>query len=152
MFKQKPFPASIVVLLILMILHLVGSYYSLYWVYPWYDILAHIGSGLWIALTLLWLASVLGQINSLKEYKTKTFLIALLSAILIGVIWEIMEKVSGASAPNSIGYRLDTAMDIVNDGLGGLLAFWYFVRRARRVDNTAEVLHPFYNQTGIIKS
>ncbi len=152
MFKQKPFPASLIVLVILIALHGVGSYYSLYWRFSWYDVLVHIFSGLWIALILLWLASVLGQINSLKEYKVKSFLIAFVSAVLIGVIWELVENYGQITYTNMQGYGLDTALDILNDALGGILAYLYFVKKRKQPIQEVEIMHPFYNQTGIIKS
>ncbi len=152
MFKQKPFYFSLVVLIILITLHAVGSYYSWYWVYSWFDVVVHIVSGLWVSLVMLWLASVLGQINSLKEYKVKSFLIAFLSAVLFGVVWEIFENISQTTFTNASGYSLNTAMDILNDGLGGILAYLYFIRRRKCADNSCDILHPFYNQTGIIKS
>jgi uncharacterized membrane protein YeaQ/YmgE (transglycosylase-associated protein family) len=92
MFKQKPFSFSFLVLVVLIALHSIGSYYSLYWRFDWYDSVVHIISGLWAALLILWLASVLGQVNSLKEYKLKSFLIAVVSAILIGIVWELVEN------------------------------------------------------------
>jgi hypothetical protein len=152
MFKQKPFYFSLVALIILITLHAVGSYYSWYWVYSWFDVVVHIVSGLWVSLVMLWLASVLGQINSLKEYKVKSFLIAFLSAVLFGVVWEIFENISQTTFTNASGYSLNTAMDILNDGLGGVLAYLYFIRRRKCVDKSTDILHPFYNQTGIIKS
>ena len=150
-FKQKPFPFSMLVLVVLVILHLVGSYFSLYWALSWFDVLVHLVSGLWVALLILWLASVLGQINSLKEYKIKGFLIALLSAVFVGIVWEILENLTQITFTKSAGYNLNTALDIFNDGLGGILAYLYFVRRKRKVSGGDEVMHPFYNQTGIIK-
>jgi len=152
MFKQKPFIFSLLVLLILIGLHSVGSYFSWYWVYPWFDILVHMVSGLWIGLLILWLAACLGQINSLKEYKVKSFLIALISAVLIGVIWEVVENISQITDANIRGYTLNTAKDILADAFGGILAYLYFVKRKKQIDNTNNVLHPFYNQTGIIKN
>jgi hypothetical protein len=65
-FKQKPFPFSLLVLVGLAFLHWVGSAYSLYWLYSWFEVLVHIVSGLWIGSIILWLASVFGQVNSLK--------------------------------------------------------------------------------------
>lgn len=132
--------------------HTVGSYLSWYWQYPWFDIVVHILSGLWVSLVILWLASVFGQINSLKEYKVKSFLIAFISAVLIGVIWELVENYYQLTFIRAQNYGLNTAADIINDALGGVLAYLYFVRRRKCVDKTAEILHPFYNQTGLIKS
>jgi hypothetical protein len=151
-FKQKPFPFSLLVLAILIALHAFGSHYSLYWAYSWFDVLVHIVSGLWVALLILWLASVFGQINSLKEYKTKSFLIALISAVLFGVVWEILENLAQLASVGQNGYSLNTALDLLNGALGAVLAYLYFVKRKKCIDEHADNLHPFYNQTGIIKS
>jgi len=152
MFKQKPFPASIVVLVILIAIHYVGSYYSLYWYYSWFDTLVHVFSGLWIALVLLWLASFFGQMNSLYDYKVKSFLIAFIGAIIIGVVWELLENFSQVTYTSANGYYLDTAGDILNDALGGILAYLYFIKSRRCAIQVSDNLHPFYNQTGIIKN
>ena len=146
MFKLKPFPFSLVVLALLVILHLVGSNYSWYWIYPWFDTLVHIVSGLWVALVFLWLSTYLGQIDSLREYKVKSFLIALISAVLIGVVWEILENFSQTTYTRALGYGLDTALDILSDALGGVLAYLYFVKRRRCRTEPAPNLHPFYTQ------
>ena len=41
-------------------------------------------------------------------------------------------------------------------GLGGILAYLYFVRRTKCVNNidkpVVEAVHPFYSQTGLIKA
>ena len=151
-FKQKPFPFSFLMLLLLIILHLAGSYYFLYWKFSWFDVLVHIVSGLWVGLLILWLAAVFGQINSMKEYKAKTFLIAVISAVFIGVIWELLENYTQITFTKASGYGLNTALDILNDGLGGALAYLYFVQRKKCVNQSPDILHPFYNQTGLIKS
>jgi hypothetical protein len=150
-FKQKPFYFSFLILIILAGLHLSGSYYSWYWQFFWFDSVVHIVAGLWSALLILWLASVFGQINSLVEYKTKTFLIAFISALLIGVIWELVENYYQVTYISMDGYYFDTAMDILNGGLGGILAYLYFIRRKRCSADCQNNLHPFYNQTGLIK-
>ena len=152
MFTQKPFPFSLIVLVILFSLHSLGSYFSWYWFYPGYDILVHVFAGLWIALILLWLTSVFGHLNSLKEYKIRSFFIALISAILFGIIWELLENYFQITSTEAAGYGINTALDILGDTLGGILAFLYFIKRKRITNkNSDEVLHPFYNQTGIIK-
>ena len=152
MFKQKPFPFSLLVLGILIALHSCGSYYSLYWTYHEYDILVHIFAGLWIALVMLWLASIFGYMNSLRGYKIRSFFIALISAIFFGIVWELLENFSQITFTNASSYGWNTAFDILGDAIGGILAFLYFVQKRKRADVTSGVLHPFYNQTGIIKS
>jgi len=146
MLKQKPFPFSVVVLAVLISLHLVGSYYSWYWVYSWFDIVVHILGGLWVASVFLWLSSYLGEINSMKEYKVKSFLIALVSGLLVGVVWELSENLGGITFINLDGYGLDTAFDLVNGALGAILAYFYFVKKKKSAVPHLDTLHPFYNQ------
>jgi hypothetical protein len=152
MFKQKPFPFSLLVLVVLIILHSVGSYYSLYWYFSSFDWVIHVVSGLWIALVILWLASRLGEINSLIEYRAKSFLIAFVSAILFGVVWEIVENLSQITSIYSDGYNFDTAMDLLADGFGGVLAYLYFIKRKKNPEKAVDVMPPIYKDVGIVKS
>jgi hypothetical protein len=108
--------------------------------------------GLWIGLILLWLASVFNQINSLRDYRVKSFLITLFSTVLFGVIWEILEVYGQITFTYLSAYGLDTAGDILSGAVGGILAYLYFCQRNRVRIKSVEVMHPFYNQTGLIKS
>lgn len=152
MFKQKPFPASLSVLVVLIFLHSAGSYFSWYWMYPWFDIVVHVLSGLWIALLVLWLASIFGQINSLKEYKIKSFLLAFVFAVLFGVVWELVENFGQITSVNADLYSWNTASDIISDAFGGILAYVYFIQHRKSESGVADILHPFYNQTGLTKN
>lgn len=145
-FKTKPFPASIVVMIILLALHIIGSYYSWYWLYPWFDTVVHIIAGAWVGLVFLWLASCLGQINSMKEYKVKSFLIALVSALLLGVVWELLENLGQITFTSAANYNLDTALDLISDGVGGAIAYLYFVKKRRCPVRLVNPVPPFYNQ------
>ncbi len=149
MFKQTPFPFSALILAILITFYSVGSSFSLYWFYPQFDLLLHTLAGLWIALVLLWLASSFGQINSMKEYKVKSFLIAFISAALLGIIWEILENIFQLSSVNSSNYAFDTAMDVFTDALGGALAYLYFVQRKKNKVKIPDVIHPFFDKSEI---
>ena len=151
MFKQIPFPFSVLVLAVLITFYSVGSQLSFYWFYPQFDLLLHTLAGLWIALVILWLAASFGQINSMKEYKVKSFLIAFVSAVLIGIIWELLENLFQLSSINSPNYSFNTAMDIFTDALGGALAYLYFVQRKRNTNKAAEVMHPLFDQIGVKK-
>ena len=147
MFKQTPFPFSVLILAILITFYSVGSSFSLYWFYPQFDLLLHTLAGLWIALVLLWLAAFFGQISSMKDYKLKSFLIAFVSAVLLGIIWEILENIFQLSSVNSSNYTFNTAVDVFMDALGGALAYLYFVQRKRNTDKTPDVIHPFFDKT-----
>jgi uncharacterized protein YebE (UPF0316 family) len=152
MFNQKSFFASIVVGILLIGLHSVGSYFSWYWKYSFFDIIVHVVSGLWVSLLVLWLAICFGQINDLKDYKVKSFLIAFVSAILAGVFWEIFENIAGVVNVITAEYYLDTALDILNSGFGGVLTYLFFIRKRHCLDKSCEVLHPFHNTLGLIKN
>jgi hypothetical protein len=143
MFKQTPFPFSILILAILITFYSAGSYFSLYWFFPQFDLLLHILAGLWIALVILWLAASFGQVNSMKEYKAKSFLIAFISAVLLGIVWELLENIFQLSSVNTPNYALDTSIDIFTDAFGGVLAYLYFVQRKRNKVKIIEVIHPF---------
>ena len=108
MFKQIPFPFSILVLAVLITFYSVGSQLSFYWFYPQFDLLLHTLAGLWIALVILWLAASFGQISSIKEYKVKSFLVAFVSAVLVGIIWELLENLFQLSFVNSPNYGFKT--------------------------------------------
>lgn len=147
MFKQKPFPFSMVVLVIVVGLHLAGSHYFWYWLYPWFEVIVHILAGVWIASLFLWLASCFNQIDSMKEYRTKSLLIALVSAALIGVVWELLEYFGQLNFVNADSYRFNTAMDLLNDVIGGVLAYLYFIKRTTCTPHYSnEILHPFYDK------
>jgi hypothetical protein len=153
MLKQKPFPFSLLVLFILIALHLVGSYFSWYWLYPWFEGVVHILAGAWIALVFLWLASYLNQINSMVEYKTKALLIAIISAGLFGVVWELLENYYQITAISDPGYAFDTAMDLLNDIIGGVFAYLYFIKNKNKkceIKSPTDEIEPFYNKLGLI--
>ena len=88
----------------------------------------------------------------MKEYKVKTFLITLVSAVCVGVVWELIENYTQITFTRASGYGFNTAMDILNDGLGGVIAYFYFVQNKKCCYDVCDVMHPFYNQTGLIKN
>jgi len=152
MFKQRPFPFSILVLAVLITFYSVGSRFSLYWFYPQFDLFLHALSGLWIALVILWLAVAFGQLSSLKDYRVKSFLIAFISAVLLGVVWELIENIFQLSSIFSLNYSFDTATDIITDALGGSIAYIYFVQKKRSFNKPADVINISSNRGEIKKT
>ncbi len=82
----------------------------------------------------------------MKEYKVKSLLIALISAVLFGIVWELVENLMHITFTAASGYGLDTAMDLLNDTIGGILAYLYFIKRRRGLKADSAILHPFYDQ------
>ncbi len=155
MFKTKPFPFSLLVLVVLLVLHILSSYLSWYWSHPWIGYFVHILGGLWIASVFLWLAAYLNQISSMIEYKTKSLLIALISAALFGVLWEIVENFTHITFINDISYGFNTAVDLLNDVIGGLLAYAYFIKRRsnRKITHQpimVDDVDSVYNKIGLV--
>jgi hypothetical protein len=108
---------------------------------------------MWVSLVILWLASSFNQISSMIEYKTKSLLIALIAATIFGLAWEIMENLARITFVLDLGYGFDTAMDLFNDVIGGVLAYLYFVRKkiigSHNLDS-GEHLNAFYNKVGTV--
>lgn len=151
--KQKPLPFSFLVLLVLVVVHLAASYFYWYWTYPWFEVVVHVLGGMWVALVFLWLASCFDQINSMVEYKTKSLLIALIAATIFGIAWELMENLAKITFVLDAGYTFDTAFDLFNDVIGGVLAYLYFIRK--KVINPHDLdavdhLQTFYNKVGLV--
>ena len=131
MSKLRAFWESFFVLILIVILHFLGSYFNLYWVYKWFDIPMHFLGGLWVVLTTLWIFCYFGHINSIINYKTRAFLVALSAILIIGIGWEIFELLVRITFINENGYWMDTSGDLLNDFLGGMVAYLYFIRGKR---------------------
>lgn len=78
-------------------------------------------------------------------------MIAIVSALLMGVLWELTENVCQIIFTSGSDYVQNTILDLANDALGGVLAFFYFVQRKKCLDVSHTVLHDFYNKIGVTK-
>lgn len=106
--------------IILASMHIYGMAHFYYWRFPWFDMLAHLFGGLWIGLFAYWAAVKIG--------KEPSVLLCIVAALLIGVIWESFEFLTGiTNLPIEIP---DTLGDISMDVLGGLLGYLL----ARRIE------------------
>lgn len=85
----------------------------------------------------------------MKEYRAKSFLIAMVSAAFIGVAWELLENFYQLAFTNAEVYGYNTAIDLLNDVIGGVLAYLYFTRRTTGSKHVSEIVHPFYDKVGV---
>jgi len=131
MTKLRAFWESFFVLILIVVLHFFGAHFFWYWTYKWFDIPMHFLGGLWVALTTLWISCYFGHINSIVNYKLKTLLIVLFSVIVIGISWEIFEIIGKITFIQDVGYWSDTLGDLLNDFLGGIVAYLYFIKRKK---------------------
>lgn len=143
MFKLRSFRFSFIVLALLVTFYSVGQNFTLYWLNPELDVLLNALSGLWVSLIILGLAVYFGQFSTLKDYKIKSFLVAFVSATLIGVIWQLVVNFYQLTNVAADDYNLKTAISIFTNSLGGSLAHFYFVKRKKNKEPVAEIAYPF---------
>ena len=96
-----------------------------------------------VELVILALAVYFGQFSTLKDYKIKSFMVAFVSATLIGVIWQLILNFYHLTNVAADDYNLKTAIYILTNSLGGALAHFYFVMRRRNKEKATEILYPF---------
>lgn len=111
---------------VIFILNKVALVHFFYWRFWWYDVMMHFISGALIGALALW--------GALRFYPTlskrKLFVMAILTAIVVGLGWEVMEYVGGITHSEA-GYVFDTVKDLVMDTLGSLLVCSIFMLAAR---------------------
>lgn len=87
----------------------------LYWTYKWVDIPMHILGGVMAGLfTYVFLRAL-----KLPEIRRNV----LIGVILVGIGWEILELWYKVDVVN-VRYWIDTAKDLVNDSIGGLISIY----------------------------
>lgn len=99
-------------------LHLSALAFSLYWQYPWFDVLLHFLGGLWVFLVLVWIME--------RFHIGYTTLLIFFGVLMVGGLWELFELWAGI--PREANFVLDTSIDILMDALGGLSGMLIFKR------------------------
>ncbi len=120
-------PLLLVFALFLVVMNGFFEYYHLYFFLWWLDIPMHFLSGMLVALCAL--AAVYREVTPLSPRRETlfVFVVALGSALVVGVLWEIFAGALGHDAPNIGGLAADTIKDVANDLLGGLIAGLLFI-------------------------
>ncbi len=95
--------------LVLAVAHVYASSVDLYWTYRWLDIPMHILGG--FALGSLIIAF-------LMRHKPGMFWLLMLG---VAIGWEVFEVLIGMPRPTD--YPLDTLKDLIDDGVGALIAY-----------------------------
>jgi hypothetical protein len=103
------------VLLVTVFLYHLGIEDRFFWRFWWYDIPMHILGGMWAALAIAWVVSWWGTRISFSQF--------ILAAFAIGAGWEVFEYVLGIAGSPFMSYPVDTAKDLVDDCIGGALAY-----------------------------
>ncbi len=107
-------------------LYILALYKDLFFTYWWFDIPMHFLGGFSVALASVYLIYIHNQTRMPTD--RGIFFTAILSALLVGALWEIFEYVTKISF--TIGdYRLDTIKDLFIDIYGAIVAYIYFKRQ-----------------------
>ncbi|MBI2618129.1 hypothetical protein HYW58_01620 [Candidatus Kaiserbacteria bacterium] len=125
MYRHPLFITWFSLLVLIALLHAAALEFFFYWTYDWLDILVHFLGGMFISLSALWFFFESGYVN-LKKSVRNVFLASIGAIIIIGIGWEIFEVLAGI--PMEDNYALDTAIDMVMDILGALVASYAYLR------------------------
>lgn len=126
--KEHVLKVLLILIWILALIHMIAEYYYLYWIFRWFDMVTHFLGGVWLGVAGLWVWFYSGYIRKPSLPEKNIFLIALLSGVLIGIVWELFEygvwQWSGSGLPAN--YYGDTVLDLCVDILGALMGAHLF--------------------------
>lgn len=116
--RRFPFITTFGLFVIIAVLYAIGLYFKLLWQIWWYDILLHTLGGVLISYVFMELIKVYGyQFRKVVHM----FIPAIAAALVIGLLWELFELISGATFVSKAGYKTDTIIDIICDITGALI-------------------------------
>lgn len=116
----------------LALIHIVAMHFFLYETFDWFDIPMHFLGGVCIALCFALLPFF--HIYLPKRYTTIT--VYLCVVLLVGVVWEIFEYMTGLSGVAvQNDFVFDTVLDLVMDVLGGVVGYG-MVRIIKNIEYT----------------
>lgn len=110
-----------------MVLDGIGTYFSLYTTFPWYDIPMHVMGGAWVALMVL--ALTFSPLRKPARSPTffDTILVALVGFVIIGgILWEGYEAIVSLLISHDPFDVVDTLADIGNGFIGAFCAALIF--------------------------
>lgn len=119
--RQKLLLAIVILGLVIAFLQHLASAHYLYWLFWWYDIMMHLLGGAFVALLFFWARQAF---PFLRVSRNLLFPVTLLFVLVIGVLWELFEYVTGSYG--AVNYTLDTTLDIAMDIAGMMSAYILF--------------------------
>ena len=120
---------TLIVAAVILLLHYLAVTLFLYSYVWWFDIPMHFLGGLASGLFSLWFYSSEIWSGGRKMTHFEVLTVALVGALIVGLVWELFEYYAGITQ-NTIGsYPLDTAKDLAMDIAGGYFAHLYLVAR-----------------------
>jgi len=120
---KKLFFISLTLLVLLITLDTIAKVSSFYYFYPNADVFMHFFGGLSIT------ALAISILNHLKMgSKTNIFVVI----FFISIFWEYVEFTFGKNVFINKSFWIDTAVDLLMNALGGIMAYIWFYKMPRR--------------------
>jgi len=135
MLQKKLLTISFFTILFIAILHISALQLHWYFTHRWIDIVIHIIGGFWVALTTIWLMARFKHIETIEGYKRKTLLIILFVVAIVSIAWELFELLSGNTFLHTSNFWTDSASDVINNFLGGMIAYLYCIKGNRSMNS-----------------
>jgi hypothetical protein len=118
--SRKVMGSAAAAAILMLILELIASKLTLYYVWPWFDIFMHTLGGMTVALALI--AAVEGYTNWMPRSLSAKAMFVSGGVILVGLLWELFEYLLdrwlGVNLQPSIP---DTIADLLFDTVGALV-------------------------------
>ena len=124
MLQTPLFKTLFFLIVIVGFLNLLAVKFYFYWSIWWFDMMMHFLGGAWIAVVALWFFYFSGHFKT-KIKTSRAVFIAITSAIIIGVLWEVYELIIGLTLWPEDSF--DTITDVVMDTLGAMFSYMYFI-------------------------
>lgn len=113
-------------------LHSVGLLFGLYRVFWWYDDALHVVLPAGSSVLLVRVAQALDLFPPQLSTRLRVALLTILIGLASAAVWEIFEFVMGTLQGTRLQADLvDTMRDMIDGGVGGLLAAWWAARHPR---------------------
>jgi len=113
--------SSAVFLVLIGSLHILAVFFLLYFKYWWFDLPMHLLGGIFAGLFGM---TLLALRDYSKPSPGRLLAAALFGVLLLGILWEIYEYVSGFTFAH-LNYAFDTLKDLIIDCIGGLTAYYF---------------------------
>ncbi|OHA80762.1 MAG: hypothetical protein A2675_01280 [Candidatus Yonathbacteria bacterium RIFCSPHIGHO2_01_FULL_51_10] len=124
--KHKHYPAFLIWLLVgIVLFNALAGHFLWYYHFLWLDRPMHLAAGSWIGASAVWILNVRWHVYSDVARRKSLLLIAVLCALGVGLLWEVVEyviDVVGGAHPWSF---VDTASDLAFDIIGGFVGGLY---------------------------
>lgn len=120
---------------IVAILHGIAVAKSLYWIFPWFDVLMHFLGGALVSLFGVWVYKWTRK-SELFVRTGHALLNVLLFVFIIGLFWETFEVFFDIMDVTRVEYWGDTLFDFIMNGIGGVFAFYLGRSILEKTDGT----------------